>query len=263
MSIEETKVSEGPSLLDKISYSIRGLLLDYKRSVIFFIPLLLVILFMVFKFSLLKSKAERDVISAKAAYSKWVSSDNLDTIHLQTLKNILKKRPELSPAYEGPIIQKLVASSQVSQAKLHVESILKRIGRRCTYYTRFSQSSLRIAQNDHATALQKAIKLKEDMILDKPFWERQSSYQYGSTLFAFNLLRIAMLNQELDHKEDELIAWKELKKYAKWDQIDTKSLPLDLDPLAFDRLLSHLTDQKLSLKDYIRYRESKLIAQMH
>lgn len=262
MSVEEIKSYEGPSLSDRLLYSIKGLLLNYKRSLIFFIPFLLVGLFLIFKFSLLKSKAERDYISAKAAYSKWDKSEKLDTIHLQTLKTVLKRRPELAPSYEGLVIQKLLANSETSQSKIHIESILKRIGKHSSFYTKFSKASLLIAQKDYEKALNKAISLKEEMIADKSFWETQGSHQFGSTLFVFNLLRIAMLNQNLGLKEKELVAWKELKRYAKWEPIENSTLPLDLNSKSIDKFLAHLTDHNLSLKDYIRHRESKLIAEV-
>lgn len=261
MSIEEIKINNNLSLFDRVSFSFRDLLTNYKRFTIFFIPILLVVFFLVLRLTLLKGNAQQEVIAVKTSYYKWDKADSPDLAQLQEIKSFLKKRPELSPLYEGSIVQKLMANTQVSQSKPYMENILKRIGKYSTFYNKFSDISVLAAEKNYEKALRKSMSLKEEMISDKTFWERQKDHQYGSMLFAFNLLRIAMLNLALQDKDNELLSWKEFKKYAKWDQSGNEELTLDLDSKEFDKLLGHFTDQKVSLKDYIKHRESKLMHQ--
>ncbi len=257
MEVEKIETLAKPTLSERMAYILKNFLANYKRVSIIVIPFLLVILFSVFKLTLSKSHAERDYLSAKAAYAKWDKVDSINSLHLQTLKGVLKKRPELMPSYEGVIVQKFLAHDHLEEAKKNAENLLKRVGKHSSHYTQFSKATLSISEKKYEKALKKAYQLKESMVADKAFWS-QPTNQYGSTLFAFNLVRIAMLNQKLGNIEDELLAWKELKNYARWDQGESGSLPLELNEKAINQTLEHFGASSLSLKDYIKHRERKL-----
>ncbi|MCH9630094.1 MAG: hypothetical protein S4CHLAM37_00870 [Chlamydiia bacterium] len=245
--------------IDSLSFKLSTYLLDYKRFLIFIIPFFLIVFFLIFKMSVAKSKAEGDFLAAKASFAKWQSDSALDSVHLQTLKGVIKKHPELAAPYESQIIQKMLALGEEKKSRHYVENLLKRAANRPnSYFTKFSKSSLLIEKGEKATALERSIRLKEEMLSDARF--REISMKYGSTLFAFNLLRIAMLSQALELSDKELVAWRELVDYAKWDSAGNVSPAIQLDPKAFDELLTHFTDKNLSLKDYIKYRESRLLA---
>lgn len=254
MSSEKIDSQTSPSTLDKIIYFLRPLILDYKRYLVFFIPLAaLVLSFFVYK-AVRYTDAGSDAAHAKASYNQWVAKKGSEEAHFSNLKNLIKKRPELAPAYEGPIVQRLLASGAISKSKPFTENLLRRVGQRSSYYTKFSRVSLLIAEKNYPLALKKAKSLKEDMIADKSFWSNQAKY-FGSKLFAFNLLRIATLNQVLGQYDDELLSWNELKSYAKWDTSSNGERPLEIDQVVFDELLSHFTEEKMNLKDYIKHRE--------
>lgn len=230
---------------------------DYKRSLVLLIPFFLVMLLLIFKFSAYKTKAERDFLAVKNAYLKWENSQELENDSFQMLRGLIKKHPELVAPYETLIIQKILALGAEKKARPFIENLAKRVSD--SYYTQFSKATLSIAEGDLDRALQEAFSLKEKMLSDKNFWEGQKTPHFGSILFAFNLLRIAILSQSLERGEDELIAWKELKDYARWSGGSDKTL-VNLDREAFDILLQHFTDQNLSIKDYIKYREAKILA---
>ena len=246
--------------VNSLSFKLSNYLLDYRRFLILIIPFFLVVFFLIFKFSLSKSKAERDFLSVKTAYSKWEKDSVLESVHLQTLKSMLKKHPELAAPYESLIIQKMLALGEEKKSRHYVENLLKRAANRPnSYFTKFSKSSLLIEKGELKLALERSVRLKEEMLSDQKFRESKQAIPYGSTLFAFNLLRIAMLSQALELHEKELFAWRDLQHYAKWDAHDDPEL-IPLDEKAFDLLLAHFTDKNLSLKDYIKYREARLLS---
>ena len=237
--------------------SLKSWLMQYKMFVILLAPLFLLFILMAVKSSLKTSNAESDFLKAQKAYSKLENPDSLEKTSFQTLKSLLKKYPELKSSYEPMMIQKMIAFGEKEQAESLIASFLKR-DRPTTYYTEFASASLLIEKGELSTALSQALALKENMLTDHAFWDQPKDRHYGSTLFAFNLLRIAMLSQSLGKQEEELVAWRELKQYAKWDAQGDKSLSY-LDNQAFNKLLHHFTSQSISLKEYIKHRETQIL----
>lgn len=243
--------------IDSLSFKLSSYLLDYKRFLIFIIPIFLVGCFLIFKHTMAKSRAEGEFLSAKVAFSNWQKDSVLESVHLQTLKSVIKKHPELAAPYEGQIIQKMLALGEEKKSRHYVENLLRRAANRPnSYFTKFSKTSLLIEKGEKALALERSIRLKEEMLSDMKF---KKAMPFGSTLFAFNLLRIAMLSQALKLVDEELVAWRELKEYAKWDVEQQEESIIRLDNKSFDALLANFTDKNLSLKDYIKYREAQLL----
>lgn len=246
--------------LDSFSFKVKIWYENYKRFLILLIPFFLLALFIIFKFSLYKTKSEGEFLSAKNAYGQWEKSKDLEDSNFQTLRGFIKKHPELAVSYENLIVQQILALGKEQKANLFIENFIKRhADKPSTYYTQFAKTTLLIEKGELEKAFLEANSLKEAMLSDKNFWESQKTPRFGSILFAFNLVRVAMLSKNLKKGEEELIAWRELKQYAKWDQESEKSIS-NLDKDAFDVMLNHFTDQNLSLKDYIKHREAKLLA---
>lgn len=257
----ENQANANLQSLNTLSFKISNYLLDYKRVLIFIIPFFLVGLFAIFKISFNKSQAEEDFVSAKMAFSKWMKEKELDDAHLQTLKAVLKKHPEIGVLYEGALVQKMLALGEEKKAKPFLDSLLKRTSNRSnSHYTKFSKTSLLIESGDLEKALERSLRLKEEMLSDAKFLDQNANKYFGSMLFAYNLLRIGMLSQALQKQEAELTAWQELKRYAHWDTPKALEATIQVDSQAFAHLLSHFTDQDLSLLDYIKFRESKILA---
>jgi hypothetical protein len=249
------KMTSHGKLFEKQSW--KSWLIQYKMFMILFAPVFLLFMLMAVKFSLKTSHLESEFLKAQKAYSQLETSDSLETTALKTLKSLLKKHPELKGSYEPMMIQKMISFGQQEQVEWLLASFLKR-DRPITYYTDFANTSLHIEKGELAGALFEALALKENMLTDSVFWKHAKDRHYGSTLFAFNLLRIAMLSQSLEKHEEELMAWRELKQYAKWDPQGDKNLP-PLDTQAFTRLLKHFTHQSISLKEYIKHRETQIV----
>ena len=123
------------------------------------------------------------------------------------------------------------------------------------YYDQFSANSLLIAKGGYEEALASAYTLKQKMERDELFWEDTASKYRGSTLFAFNLLRIAMLCQKLENKSDELAAWSAFRVYAGWKAPEADQFQAPVNRDAFAQLYNHFAHRKVSLEDYIRFRE--------
>jgi len=96
--------------------------------------------------------------------------------------------------------------------------------------------------------------LKQDLLADNLFWQKQNYAKYGSDLFAYNLVRIAFLSKFLGKKELELSAWAEVKKYTSFNQ-DANSPHNPVDTTACKKLVSSFSEEGLSLYDYINHRE--------
>lgn len=229
-----------------------------------------------------------DYLSAESAYRKWSDSKE----GFDKLEKLIKKHPGLHQKYEGAIAQKLLlqttesfsaslqprvdgqmetASSEVlkdSSAKLaatskelirkYADSALKRVEDFSPYYVRFSEESLLIGEGKMKEALERAKKLKADMDKDEVFWSQGSKIvRHGSLLYAYNLLRIAMLEKAAGSIEGELAAWKEFKFNAGW--LGTAPTHKSYDPDAYRLLQQNFQKSDISLRDYVAYREKMLM----
>jgi hypothetical protein len=201
-----------------------------------------------------KGDAQVDYLAAEAAYNRWEGNKGENLLKLQ---KILKKHPELHAKYDGAIAQKLLSSSESGLASSYGKATLRRIADFSPYYTDFSRSSLLIAENQLAEALQNAKNLKAAMDKDDGFWEKKSDIvRYGCILYAYNLLRIAMLEKAAGTPEGELIAWKEFKENAGW--LGAQPTSKSYDPEAYLLIQENFQNQEISLLDYIKYREQLL-----
>ena len=207
------------------------------------------------RFGKRKQRNEADYVAATHAFQKWDQVLDTENEGLKDLEKMLKKHPELSARYEAQIGQNLLAAYSPEQAKPYVESTLKRTAQ--PYYSSYAQTSVTVSSGEYAQALEEALKLKEEMLADEAFWEKAGeSKNYGSALFAFNLMRIAALHGELGNQRDELNAWKELKRYGGWDAAASGNEKIGKE--GFKQLLTHFTVQESSLLDYIEAREQQL-----
>ena len=66
-------------------------------------------------------------------------------------------------------------------------------------------------------------------------------------IFAFNLIRIALLEKQLQHKDLELKAWNELKDMA------NSPHPVKISPQDLQRVMTHFDNEGARLSSYINY----------
>ncbi len=197
---------------------------------------------------LFKGDAQVDFLAADIAYQHW---EGVPGEHLSKLQKILRKHPELHAKYDGAIAQKLLNSSEQGLAMSYAKAALKRMEGFSPYYIDFSQSSLLIAENKLEEALSRSKALKSSMEKDDGFWEKKSEIvRHGCILYAYNLLRIAMLEKAAGTPEGELLAWKEFKENGGTSKV--------YDPEAYQLIQSNFQNDEISLLDYIKHREDVL-----
>jgi hypothetical protein len=205
-----------------------------------------------------KGDAQVDYLAAEMAYHHWEGDRNEHFIQLQKL---IQKHPELHAKYDGAIAQKLLSNSEKGLATSYGKATLKRMGDFSPYYKDFSACSLMIADQKLEEALQSSKALKASMDGDDRFWEKKSELiRHGCILYAYNLLRIAMLEKAAGTTKGELEAWVELKKNAGW--YDTQPTSRTYDPEAYLLIQQNFQNQEISLQDYIKYREEILNSSM-
>jgi len=232
--------------------------MNYKKLLKYLVPVFFLVLFVTLRVSLAKGKAETDFLSAQLAYNAWDEGEGLDTVFLTNLKTYMKKHPELGQRYEKPMLQRLIAHGESKLSLPMIEKALTKVIEKPSYYDRFGQASLLVANGHLDKALLESEQLKNDLIYDREFWETNKKPYRGSFLFAFNLLRIAMLNQSLAKNSEEYAAWREFKCYARWENGEVALAPETLDKRAFLALEKHFNDHGITLKDYIHYREKTI-----
>lgn len=156
---------------------------------------------------------------------------------LQDLHAILLSHPEFNANYQGDLAQLLLVESDVTEAlPLAKETIARVSGDDISLYLDYANTSLLIEQKKYETALTAAVALKE-------------SVKENDLLNALNLVRIALLQQELGNQEGELAAWKEWKQFAGWK--GTAPEIKTLDPKIYFVVQNYYGQGGLSLANYI------------
>lgn len=201
----------------------------------------------------LRGDSQVDYVAANLAYNKLESNREA----LSGLEKWIRRHPELHAKYDAAIAQKLLSSSESGLASGYASATLKRIGGFSPHYTQFSRTTLTITDGKLAEALAESKKLKAGMEEDLSFWDKRGRViRYGSLLYAYNLLRIAMLEKTAGSPEGELSAWRDLKKCAGWQDAQPDSIAYD--PEAYLLIQENFHKQDISLLDYIKYREEKI-----
>lgn len=205
------------------------------------------------------SKAEQEYIQAANDFAYFTKSDTQDPALTQAaldrLKATMSKHPELHAVYDGAIAQTLLNRSQVEEAKPYAAATLKRVSSNdLPFYKDYAETSLLISQQDFKTALERTVALQQKM--NEVIAAQGADRSFGDELFALNLLRVAMLQQETGDKAAELKTWQEWKQYAGLST--ASSTTLKVNPQAFRIIIQDLAVGSISLPDYISYRESLL-----
>ena len=177
---------------------------------------------------------------------------------LDRLTSIMNKFPELHTAYDGSLAQYYLNNDLVEKAKPYLNATLEKVkADKLPLYSEFSSTSLLIGEKNYKEALNQALSLQEKMRTVLASDIAGDKRSFGDELFAFNLFRIALLQDDLGDKEGELQTWKEWKNYAK---LETRTLPtLNVNPQAFRLLIQQLAVGSVSIPDYIAFRENLLL----
>lgn len=224
---------------------------DWKKIVLYGLAVAILAGGLLARFSTRKGRAEEEFVQAAQSFVKWEEVIDRESDAFTALQGAIKKHPELEAHYDGRVAQNLLAVRDAEGARLFMDRALRRTGQ--SYFSEFSQTSLEISRGNFKQALEEAEALKEKMERDEAFWKGGDE---GSALFAFNLLRVALLSQETGDYEKEQAAWKEMKLYGRWIEGEPKSS--FIGHKGFDLLRDHLSVQETSLLEYMASREEAL-----
>lgn len=174
--------------------------------------------------------------SAQDSFIKWEATPEDETLYNQ-MKKGLSLAPALQQKYEAIMVQRFLDSGRLEEALKVAETPLSRVEADIPFHAAYAKNSLIIERGDFQTALENAVALKEHMGI----LAEQSGA--GSLLYAYNLLRIACLQQELDNRPGEKAAWGDLESF------------LSTRPETQQMLVGCFSDQALNLNDYIQERK--------
>ena len=233
---------------------------QYKKTLFFGVPAFLVVIALGVKGFMGSGGQQTSHLAFQKSFDQWIAGGKQDEVALKNLQVQLKKMPELIPSYQWKIIQQCLFLKDVQSARsLLKTSRFTSKSSQDIYFQRFSEISILITNQEYIKAYEESLLLKEDLYADHAFWEKQAYSSYGSDLFAYNLLRIALLSQFTQRKEAELAAWGEVKKFGG----DGKAAASEISGINIHdckRLFASFSEEGVSLQDYILHRESLLLS---
>jgi tetratricopeptide (TPR) repeat protein len=192
---------------------------------------------------------EADYFKAATAFQTFSSStENAETRQaaLNTLDTLLAQRPELHAAYDGLIAQILINEGRIQEAEPFARAALLRTQKNdLSHYTDFAQTTLLIGEKKFAEALVKTEALTQKMT-ESSQNHTLAKQSFGETLLAFNLLRLAMLDQKTGATQ------KELKTWETWESFHQNY------PATYEKVVRQFEMHKISLADYVANRQKIL-----
>jgi hypothetical protein len=180
--------------------------------------------------------------SGESAYAKWRAAPEDEALY-QTMRGALQKTPALEKRYEAAIAQTLFDLGKTEEGLGLARNSLKRVDGETPFHTAYAAQTLLIQQGNYSEALKGALELQEkmDVLLDRTAWNAHS-LSGGSLLYAYNLLRIASLQQELGNQAGEQAAWAELETY------------FEKNPLAAQVIRENFSESGIGLDHYLQKR---------
>lgn len=161
---------------------------------------------------------EEDYYRAQNIFNKFQEDISENQAELTDLETIMLRHPELQSKYDGALAQTLLIEGDISQAKAFAEMTFKRTrSDNLSLFSDYSKTSFLIGNGQYSDALQQAKSLKENI---------ESSGLTDTNLYAFNAIRIALLNEELGNKNEELAAWTVVQKLEKNSSAAQESIAL-------------------------------------
>lgn len=234
------------------------------KNIVYVLLASIALLIFIYRFTSSRSQeSEQSYLQAAQEYTLFLkTSQNNDLSqsreHLKQLTGAMDKHPELHAAYDGTIAQLLINADQTAEALPFAQATLDRTKQdHLPLFADYATTTLLIAQKKHQEALEKSLLLQEHIIsaLNTAITPAIKNAHEG--LFAFNLLRIGMLQQELGNHQAELQTWNLWKHYAGLTKT-TQPTPISINPQVFHTVTRQLAIGTLSLLDYMSYRESIL-----
>ncbi|MCB1135037.1 MAG: hypothetical protein KDK78_02110 [Chlamydiia bacterium] len=212
---------------------------------------ILLAVFLVFGFRYYSGQrinSEHDYLSAVLSFEKIQRATTVDEAALQSLQGLIATHPELKAKYEGALTQELIKGGDFSAADRLGTDVLQRLGDDLAKpYAAFSHASLALCREDTERALSMAQGLAQR--LDEGKVDEQTL-----ALHTYNLIRIAMLQQALEKKNEELAAWAAVQTWISLVQNTGSPKSQQL----MSAVLRTLQEGSVSLEAYIEHRRQRL-----
>lgn len=162
--------------------------------------------------------SQETYLEAESAFEKWVASPK-DEILFKNMQAALDKVPQLESKYNPIIAQTLLdRAERSSEAERAISFALKSLGpiqQEAPFHAAYAANSLYIEKGAYQEALQRAVLLKEEMTKGCDLQKfKEEPRTGGSLLYAYNLVRIAFLQQKLANRPGEKAAWLELEDFV-------------------------------------------------
>lgn len=142
-------------------------------------------------------------VNIDKAFNNILKKEQLSK-NISEMKSLLLKREYLQPNYQGILGQHLYNIGYVDQASIFAENAIKRTNNEVEVYSSYSKTSILINNKNFEKALSDAKQLDEKLNNQK---------DNHLSLYSYNLLRIAILNKILGHKNEEKLACTQLKNH--------------------------------------------------
>jgi hypothetical protein len=203
------------------------------------------------------SSSEADYLYAEKEFITFQNSvnhkdDSARQTALGNLTAVLKKHPELQAKYDSLIAQGLINSDDIKGATFFADTTFDRISvENLSFYTDYAKTTLNISNQNYEEALKQALGLKQQMLDNaSASFKEPNQKAFGDTLYAFNLLRIAILSQQVGDKGHELAAWQALQNTGPAKD----STAYMMTPESLEAVRRVFLEGKTSLQDYIQMR---------
>lgn len=186
--------------------------INNKQNVLWIILGLFAVLILSYRILMNRSmNAETDFFRAQTDFSQFQeaarnSKNKLaDSAAFDDLEAVMKQHPELHGKYDAPLAQTLLIEEQMPKAQAYAQATFQRtdldaIG----HFHDYAAASLLIGEGKYQEALQQAQQLKEKM-------GTETLETMEETLYFFNLVRLALLNQQLGNGKAEKQLWEEIQ----------------------------------------------------
>jgi acetyl/propionyl-CoA carboxylase alpha subunit len=224
---------------------------DFGWMILAAIAALAGLLVLVYRLSFASSaQSENDFGNATTAFQRfqetYLTDEAASKAALTQLNDLMLRHPDLHGKYDAVIAQTLLYGSEKQTAQPYMQRTFLRVQKDNTpVYSNFAYLTSLIENGDYEQALVESKGLQERLEQKLAEPENQQK-EFGNTLIAFNLLRIATLARQLGIPKEESQAWQDLWSYL------TKPESQDIR-----NRFSSIASGEISLFDYIEMRKSK------
>jgi hypothetical protein len=230
------------------------------RQLLWVFAALLLVVYLLYRMTGSSLSTKDDYLNAEKQFSIFQNSVNSKEeskerqAALDLLAALLKKHPEIQAKYDGLIAQSLINIGEVKEATFFADRTLERTKiDNLSFFAEYAKTTLEINHRHENEALKQALNLKQQL-LDASA-KTTNNQNYLTLLYSFNLLRIAILSQQIGDKGHELAAWQEFKTVNA--NTNGNSLTL-MTKQSFEAVKKVFQEGKTTLADYITIREAAL-----